>query len=125
MEVLVNSNENGAPCIILNQEEHYIEFTGKALPEDAKSVYQPIFDWLIIYPANAFPELTLKFKLTYYNSASSKYFIDMVTMLDKLNEHGMKARVEWYYKEGDKDMMLEGEDIQGLLNKTEVKIIEY
>ncbi|MBL4654471.1 MAG: SiaC family regulatory phosphoprotein, partial [Bacteroidia bacterium] len=53
------------------------------------------------------------------------YFIDMVTMLDKLNEHGMKASVEWYYKEGDNDMMLEGQDIQELLNKTEVKLIEY
>ncbi|PCH69123.1 MAG: hypothetical protein COC01_02210 [Bacteroidetes bacterium] len=125
MEVLVKPNENGTPSIILNKEEHYIEFTGKALPEDAKAVYQPIIDWLIVYPANTFPELTMKFKLKCYNSASSKYFIDMLAMLDKLNEHGMKANVEWYYKNGDEDMMLEGQDIQEILQNTEVKLVEY
>ncbi|MBK8807982.1 MAG: DUF1987 family protein [Bacteroidales bacterium] len=52
--------------------------------------------------------LKINFELIYFNSASSKCLLDMVILLKKL--YSGKLNINWYYEEGDEDLLEAGEE---------------
>ena len=56
-------------------------------------------------------ELRFVFKMSYFNSASSKYFIHILRSLKNIENKGIPVRIEWHYEEGDEKMMEDGEDL--------------
>lgn len=86
------------------------EFSGKSLPEDAASFYAPIIDWIDIYGQNVNDPSVFKFKLMYFNTASSKMILDILMKLEDLSEDGADIKVEWHYEEKNEDMEEAGEE---------------
>lgn len=81
-----------------------LEISGKSLPEDVSAFYRPILDWLVQYSQKPHHETEFTFKLTYFNTASSKLILDILLILEKMHENGEKVLVNWYYPEYDEDM---------------------
>lgn len=50
------------------------------------SCSEPILEWLNPYAKDPLPETELTFKFTYFNTASSKLILDILTVLEKMNE---------------------------------------
>lgn len=104
------------PGVELDKEKGRFRFTGKACPEDAPGFYAPIFDFFKEYLQDPLRETVLEFKLSYFNSASSKVILSLLQNIKTLNEGGYKASVKWYYYEDDEELYYSGEDFKDIFN---------
>jgi hypothetical protein len=110
MEALIINKTDDTPAITLDKAAGKFEFSGKSLPEDVSTFYAPVFAWIAEYGENANPESTFVFKMTYFNTASSKIILDILMRLEELHEDGKNITVEWHYEEDDEDMQEAGEE---------------
>lgn len=59
----------------------------------------------------------VRISLTYFNSSSAKYLLDLLKILDEVHASGLgKVSLEWHHQEDDLDMQEAGEDYKGLLD---------
>ncbi len=49
--------------------------------------------------------------MTYFNSGSSKYMIQILRTLRNLIRIGVDIDIDWYFEEGDDKMQDDGEDL--------------
>lgn len=104
MDSLIIKEMDDSPQVSFSHQNGKLEISGKSLPEDVSAFYRPIIDWLNNYAQKPQPETELTFKLTYFNTASSKLILDILTVLEKMKEDGKNVLVNWYYPEYDEDM---------------------
>ncbi|MBL4655347.1 MAG: DUF1987 domain-containing protein [Bacteroidia bacterium] len=112
------------PEIVLDKDNHTLTFTGRSLPEDAVAFYKPIVDWLESYRGNPFPSrVTFVFKLMYFNTASSKLFLDFICQIDEIHGDGHDTKIHWHFKDGDEDMEEVGEEFEEVLENSSIELI--
>lgn len=99
-----------SPEIILNQEKEIFEISGRSLPEDVNTFYEPVLEWIEEYSKNPNPRTIFKFKFSYFNTASSKIILDILTIFEEMIEDKHDVLVRWYYPETDEDMLDAGEE---------------
>jgi len=114
MDALRIPATDDTPEVILDASGEF-EFSGKSLPEDVASFYDPIIEWIDTYGQNANDSSVFKFKLTYFNTASSKMILDILMKLEELSEDGADIKVEWHYEEEDEDMEEAGEEYSDIV----------
>lgn len=114
MDALRIPATDDTPEVILDASGDF-QFIGKSLPEDVASFYDPIIDWIGEYGENANDNSVFKFKLTYFNTASSKMILDILMKLEELSENGADIKVEWHYEEEDEDMEEAGEEYSDIV----------
>jgi hypothetical protein len=114
------------PEIVLDRsgEEGRIKFTGRSLPDDARSFYQPIITWIDDYFHDPNESTIISFDLEYFNTSSSKMLLEIIRKLRELEKQNKKIRVEWYYLEDDEDILESGVTFQDLSN-VEFDFISY
>jgi len=110
MEALDIRATNDTPKVLLDPENDIFEISGRSLPEDVVSFYQPVIDWLEEYKEYAGEFIEFVFKYIYFNTATSKLIQDILIKLEELNEEGHKVQVIWFYEEDDEDMFDLGEE---------------
>ena len=110
MEALDIRATNDTPKVLLDPENDIFEISGRSLPEDVVSFYQPVLDWLEDYKEapNDFTEFV--FKYIYFNTATSKLVQDILIKLEEIHENGEKVQVIRFYEEDDEDMLDLGEE---------------
>ena len=111
MQAINIESTEDTPKVILDASAGKFEMSGRSLPEDAAEFYQPILDWLDAYAASANPETIFEVKLEYFNTASSKLILDVLTKLEEIDN----VKVHWYYYEDDEDMEEAGEEFSELI----------
>jgi len=122
----INRVESGTtPSVILNNSSGVLEITGKSTPEDAAGFFEPILDWLSKYPKDYFPTLSIRFKLDYYNTATSLMILKIMQALDDLNAKGNKTKIEWYCEEYDEGLQESGEMYKETISHSPFDIITY
>ena len=115
MDALRIPSTDDTPEVTLDAGSGEFEFSGKSLPEDVASFYDPIIEWIDTYGQNANDSSVFKFKLTYFNTASSKMILDILMKLEELSEGGADIKVEWHYEEEDEDMEEAGEEYSDIV----------
>ncbi|MCF8225506.1 MAG: DUF1987 domain-containing protein [Bacteroidales bacterium] len=98
------------PMVILDKEHNKFEISGKSMPADVRSFYQPVLDWVSAYTDDPLDKTIFDFKLIYFNTSSSKIFLDIFMMLEELSEAGKEVLVRWHSAEPDEDMQDAGEE---------------
>lgn len=96
------------PGIVLDQRSGIFEITGASFPEDAREFYKPVMDWIDDFEKDPSSELLLTFKLTYYNTSSSKVIQSILEKFEEINDRGISIRIKWYYETEDEDMFEAG-----------------
>ena len=124
MEPLIIASTSDTPAIHLDKAAGKFEFSGKSLPEDVSTFYAPVFEWIAAYGEDANDAATFVFKMTYFNTASSKIILDVLMRLEELNEDGKNINVEWHYEEDDEDMQEAGEEYSEIV-EVPFKFVEY
>jgi hypothetical protein len=112
MEIINLEGTEDTPKIILDKTNKIFEISGRSLPEDSAEFYQPVLDWLTEYAKDPLPETIFDFKLEYFNTASSKLILDVLTALEDIEN----AKVAWYFYEEDEDMEEAGEEFSELVD---------
>lgn len=110
MEPLVINKTDDTPAIHLDKSSKKFEFSGKSLPEDVTTFYAPVFDWINKYSEAAEGESVFTFKMTYFNTASSKIILDILMRLEDMHNEGKPVTVEWHFEEDDEDMEEAGKE---------------
>lgn len=110
MDALDIRATNDTPKVLLDKENDIFEISGRSLPEDVVSFYQPVVDWLEEYKTQALGFTEFVFKYIYFNTATSKLIQDILYKLEELHESGKEVQVLWYYEEDDEDIQDLGEE---------------
>jgi len=116
MEVIKIKGTDDTPSVILDKENEIFEISGRSLPEDVTSFYEPILNWLDEYAENANAKTVFSFKLVYFNTASSKLLLDILMKLEEMYENGNDILIKWYYPEDDEDMEEAGEEYADIVD---------
>lgn len=103
------------PGILLDKKNMLFEVKGISRPEDVRQVYNKVVEELnsCLESLVSTQNLNLfkaNFKLGYFNSASAKYFADILLLLSSYIKKGCNIRIYWYFVEGDDDMLEAGEE---------------
>ena len=116
MEALRIEKTDASPEIILDQEGNLFEISGKSRPEDVMQFYQPVLDWLDEYRKKPKPFTRFDFKLSYFNTASSKLILDILMILEEMKEEGNGVLVKWISLASDEDMQEAGREYQEIVD---------
>ena len=111
MEILNLEGTEDTPKIILDKGNGIFEISGRSLPEDSAEFYQPVLDWIDEYSQEPNPSTDFMIKLEYFNTASSKLILDVLSALEDID--GMT--ILWYFHEDDEDMEEAGEEFSELV----------
>ncbi|MCS6823694.1 MAG: DUF1987 domain-containing protein [Cytophagaceae bacterium] len=112
MQILQLEGTEDTPRIFLDKSKNIFEISGRSLPEDAAEFYKPIIQWLSDYAKDPNPSTELIIKLEYFNTASSKLILDVLSKLEEIKN----SKVIWYYYEEDEDMKEAGEEFSELVD---------
>jgi hypothetical protein len=112
------------PNITLDNESGVFEITGRSLPEDVAKFYEPILTWLDEYAKAPKEKTDFIFKLTYFNTATSKLLMDVLVKLENLFGAGHNVKVFWYAEEFDEDIIDQGVEFRDNLSLP-FEIIKY
>ena len=115
MEPLRINKTEDSPQVALDVENGLFEIAGRSLPEDVNTFYEPILSWIEEYARNPVPKTVFNFRLTYFNTASSKVILDILTMFEEMIEEGHEVLVRWFYPEEDEDMQEAGEEYSEMI----------
>jgi hypothetical protein len=111
MEILNLEGAEDTPKIILDQKNGIFEISGRSLPEDSAEFYRPVLEWIKKYGDSPNGSTEFVFKLEYFNTASSKLILDVLSALEDIK--GMK--IMWYFHEDDEDMEEAGQEFSELV----------
>jgi hypothetical protein len=116
METIKIQGTEDTPKIILDAENDILEISGRSLPEDVSSFYEPVLNWLNEYAENPKKKTIFNFKLTYFNTASSKLLLDILMKLEDMHEQGQDVLIRWHFPEDDEDMAEAGEEYADIVD---------
>ena len=101
---------DSTPFIYFDKTGNKFEISGRSLPEEALSFYQPVIDWIKNYTGVPNSSTIFKFKLDYINSASVRALNDILTVLESLYLKGSDVLIEWIYNLDDTEIKETGEE---------------
>ena len=116
MEILKIESSEDNPQIVMDRESNILEISGRSLPEDVNTFYEPMMSWIEEYAKDPLDTTVFNFKLTYFNTASSKIILDILTQFEEMIEEGHQVMVRWHYPEEDEDMMEAGEEYSEMVD---------
>ena len=113
MENLEIKGESGVyfiPEVKLNANSGQCEISGESYLEDTDEFYNNIIHWIENYINDLKKPLTFNFRLTYFNTSSSRSILNVLRVLKKYQDQGGQVTVNWYYPEDDDSIAEEAED---------------
>jgi len=106
----INGTED-TPKITLDKLSGIFEISGRSLPEDAAEFYNPVLSWLDSYSKAHNPSTDFILKLEYFNTASSKLILDLLSKVEPIKG----AKITWYHFSDDEDMLEAGQEFSELV----------
>jgi hypothetical protein len=92
---------------------------GESYLEETVKFYMPLYEWLKKYTTEVKTPIEFNFKLTYFNTSSSRCILDILNILKDYEENGGEVAVNWYYDSEDTDME---EEVEDYMIESELKI---
>jgi len=97
------------PTVNFNNETGLCKIEGESYLENTWEFYDKLTSWLRNYIEQGKP-IIFNFKLTYFNTSSSKGILDILFLLRDYKQAGGSVTINWYYPEDDDDNLAEAED---------------
>ncbi|MGD0755886.1 MAG: DUF1987 domain-containing protein [Bacteroidales bacterium] len=115
MEELRISPTKNTPEIILNPEG-IIRIKGRSIHENVADFFEPVEDWISTYITVPADITSVDLNLEYFNSASAKVFIHILQKITYVTLKHKKFIFNWYYEDGDDDILERGEYFASILD---------
>lgn len=104
-----------SPEVILNPQG-FIKIKGRSIHENISDFFIPVEEWLVNYIKTPADVTCIDITLEYFNSSSAKILIKLLQKVSHLRLKERKFIINWYYEEGDEDVLERGEYISSVLN---------
>jgi len=99
-----------APAINFDAQTGICELIGDSYLEATPEFYEPLLVWLKTYMTQVNKPITFNFKVKYFNTSTSGFFLDILLLLKDYQDKGGDVSVFWYLKDEDPDLEEEIED---------------
>lgn len=99
------------PDINFDADTGVCEISGESFIEDSVSFFAPYIQWLHDY-LTLKDNLVFNFKLSYFNTSSSKRILEILRLLSSYEKQGKSISVNWILLATDHDMEDEIEDFE-------------
>ena len=90
------------PWIIL--EAGKVIIMGRSIPENPGDFYRPVHEWVSKYAAESLRMTDILLGFEFINTTSMKWVYAILKELAKIPDMNVRAKISWYYEEGDEDM---------------------
>ena len=114
--MLIIEPKSDTPGVIIDPHNNKFEIYGKSLPEDANEFFNPILIELLEYKKKPNKETLFTINLEYYNSASVRQIINILTIFEDIHASDKDVKVVWLYEDNDEIMRDNGEEFQDTVN---------
>ncbi len=123
MNPFVLEQTDFTPKVIFDPEKGQFEISGFSRPENVIGFYRPILHWLKDYYENELSQnthfkqsqITLNMKLSYFNSASSKFLLDVIMEFVGFHNKGNVVTINWHFEKEDEEILESGEEISDMI----------
>jgi hypothetical protein len=121
MRKLILDQTSITPQIIFDPEKNVFRITGESRPPDVREFYDQILSWLhefsiyLIKRENKRDPVIFDLNFDYFNSSSGKLILDICKVLAALRVKGIDISVNWYYENGDEDMLEVGKEMSNIV----------
>ncbi len=117
MELLNKKATKKTPMVLFDHEKGFFHIKGRSIPENTYEFYSDLMNWLDDYSAEPEIDNIFRFELEYFNTSSSKFLLEIFKKLKSLTTSKKRCSllVQWYYEDGDEEMMETGKDFMELL----------
>jgi len=115
MENLIIASTKRTPEVEFNIDGRF-KISGRSIPEDASQFYDRLYEWVFHFCQESHISITFDIILEYFNSGSSKAILDILRALVGSTKVGKQININWYYEEGDDDILERGEYFESILN---------
>lgn len=114
-----------SPEIRFDCENHLLEIKGESFPEDTAEFYTPVLSWIEEY-LNFIEKqkVIVNMELIYFNSSTSKIFMDLFDLLDESVKNGRHISLNWIYDEENENALLAGEEFKEDIESLEFNLIQ-
>ena len=92
------------PEVLFDGENGELFMAGISFPDNVERFYTPIMMWLDEYIQTPLEITNVIFKFEYFNTSSSKKFLDILLMFQEIHQKGFDVEVEWYHQKDDVDL---------------------
>lgn len=112
-----------SPKIQFYPEKILFEISGFSLPENVSNFYAPVVQWLDEYidwykvnKEHISKKFKASFNLTYFNSGSLRFFINIIKKIVTLQELKVEVQILWYFDRDDIEIKDSGVEISDIVN---------
>lgn len=113
-ELKISPGKN-SPEITLSTDG-MIRIKGRSIHENVTEFFAPVDDWITAYVESPAEVTCVDMNLDYFNSASAKVFVHLLEILKHVTLQNKKIIVNWYYEDGDEDILERGEYFSSILD---------
>ncbi|MFC2176530.1 DUF1987 domain-containing protein [Bacteroidota bacterium] len=90
-----------SPSVVLDRQEGLITIEGRSYPDEGMDFYDPIIVRFKSIQGSETPIKTMHIRLEYYNSATSKAFSELFSLMEKAKVNNHEVKVIWEFEEDD------------------------
>ncbi len=124
MEPLLLEQSKSTPFVLLDPLTGVCVITGECYPENAGKFFGPIFVWLKEYlSSDSNPGLQLDIHMNYFNSSSSKAFMNLFELLEESTSAGRRVCVNWKFDSENEPILEAGEEFREELSSVVFKLV--
>lgn len=102
-----------SPEIIFDREKGEITLSGKSYPENVHDIYKELLEAIESYKVNPQKKTTVNFHWLYYNTATSKIIVKILT---ELRTAPTELVLNWYIRKGFTMMIEKAELIKEIMD---------
>ena len=101
MESIFRNKTPLTPEMSFNADTGVLELSGRSIPEVALNTYKPLIDWLDLYFTQPQKETQMVFRLSFFNTSSSKYIMEMLKKMEEVYKQNTLVKAIWYCEDED------------------------
>ncbi len=114
MEDFIREQTNKTPGIIFRADGNF-RISGRSIHENPEVFYEPLIEWVNEYVKHPEQETVIDISIEYFNSSSAKYVLSLLQTLTRLAQEEKNLKINWYYEEGDDDILERGQYYSSVL----------
>lgn len=126
MQNLIIEKTYSTPLIKFESDTGKLMISGESFPENASRFYTPVLQWIRDYVKElSSQKAEVTFEISYFNSSTSKVFMNIFGILDEAAEDGKDIVVNWLCSKDNESALECGEEFKEDLEKLQFNIIEF
>lgn len=122
MEPIYINRTNNTPFVSLDPSGKF-KISGRSIHENPSIFFEPLIAWVENFITRTQGTIIFDIELEYFNSISSRYILELLRLLME-NKNDSELIINWYFEDGDDDLLERGQYYESILN-TKFNFIEF